>query len=320
MDQKLVKIGLLGIGKMGQNHLRNLNLLKNVEVSFIYDVNLELLKRTAENFGVRALQSEGELESALENSDGVIIVTPTFTHFDYFKKVCTHCKNIFIEKPLTDTLDTSREICERAKERDLRIAVGFIERYNPAISALKNLLSNGVRIFNADFVRTNKQSARITDVDVVMDLMIHDIDLALLFNGAVVEISAYGVVLGGSAELARAVLRHSNGAFSNILASRITEKRIRQISLTCENAYIDCNLLSKEVLINRQSVEQRLQNISIQSSVESIEVRPQEALFLELLAFAQTCRGEKTDQPNEKDGLSAMLVANKIQEQIYNRG
>ena len=96
MDRKIVKIGLLGIGKMGQNHLRNLNLLKNVEVSFIYDVNKELLEKSAKEFDVYALKDESELEDALANSDGVIIVTPTFTHFDYIQKVSDHIKNIFV--------------------------------------------------------------------------------------------------------------------------------------------------------------------------------------------------------------------------------
>ena len=86
MSNKIVQIGLLGIGKMGQNHLRNLNMLKNVEVSFIYDVNKELLEKTAKEFSLRALENESELENALSTSDGVIIVTPTFTHYDYIQK------------------------------------------------------------------------------------------------------------------------------------------------------------------------------------------------------------------------------------------
>ena len=173
----------------------------------------------------------------MQNSDGVIIVTPTFTHFDYIQKVSDHIKNIFVEKPLTDTLDTTQIIVDAARNKNLCIQVGFIERYNPAIAALRELLKNSPRIFSVDFVRTNKMSNRITDVDVVMDLMIHDIDLSLLFNGEAREVQAHGVVINGMIEYARAIITHKNGAFSTITASRITEKRIRQITATCEDMY-----------------------------------------------------------------------------------
>ncbi|MCI6217181.1 MAG: Gfo/Idh/MocA family oxidoreductase [Helicobacter sp.] len=321
MENKIIKIGLLGIGKMGQNHLRNLNMLKNVDISFIYDVNTELLVKTATDFGVPMLKNDDALEDALKNSDGVIIVTPTFTHFDYIKKVSAHTKNIFVEKPLTDTLDTTQIIVDAARENNLNIQVGFIERYNPAISALKELLKNSDRIFSIDFTRTNKMSSRITDVDVVMDLMIHDIDLSLLFNGEPQSIQAHGIIINGMIEYARAIIAHKNGAFSTITASRVTEKRIRQISVTCEDMYIDCNLLSKEVLVNKQTLEQHLHNISISSRSESIEIRAQEALLLELLDFANLCRSnskhKNSSLPNENDGKNAMLVANKIQQLIH---
>ncbi|MGX2984476.1 Gfo/Idh/MocA family protein [Helicobacter sp. 23-1048] len=321
MENKVVQIGLLGIGKMGQNHLRNLNMLKNVEVGFIYDVNKELLEKTAKEFSLKALHDESELESALSASDGAIIVTPTFTHYDYIQKVANHTKHIFVEKPLTDTLETTQTIVEIAKQKNLNIQVGFIERYNPAINTLKKLLKNSARIFNIDFTRTNKMSNRITDVDVVMDLMIHDIDLSLLFNGEVEEIHAHGVVMNGIIEYARANLTHKNGSFSTITASRVTEKRIRQISVTCEDMYVDCNLLSKEVLVNKQTLEQHLHNISISSRSESIEVRAQEALLLELLDFSEMVRGKtlQTRPPNEIDGKNAMLIASQIQKLIHQK-
>ena len=164
-------------------------------------------------------------------------------------------------------------------------------------------------------------SNRITDVDVVMDLMIHDIDLSLLFNGEVEEIHAHGVVMNGIIEYARANLLHKNGSFSTITASRVTEKRIRQISVTCENMYVDCNLLSKELLVNKQTLEQHLHNISISSRQESIEVRAQEALLLELLDFSEIARGKMPNPkpPNEIDGKNAMLIANEIQKLIHQK-
>ncbi len=315
---RIVKIALLGIGKMGQNHLRILSMLKDVEVTFIYDINEDACREISKKFNVKISTN---LDVDLPKCDGVIIVTPTFTHFDYINKVSDYVKNIFVEKPLTNTLESSQIILDLAKQKELNIQVGFIERYNPAIITLKNILHNTHKVINVDLIRTNKMSNRITDVDVIIDLMIHDIDLALNLNGEIDDIYAQGVVINGMIEYARAVLTHKNGAFSNIVASRITEKRIRQISITTDSEYIDCNLLSKEVFVNKQSVEQRFGNVSISSNTETIEVRAQESLLLELIDFISLCKGEaiKGHIPNQYDGMMAMKVAYKIQEQIHNK-
>lgn len=321
---KIIKIALFGIGKMGQNHLRILSMLKDVEVAFLYDANLELCESLSKSFGIKVLEN---LDEDLKDCDGAIIVTPTFTHFDYVNKVSDYVKNIFVEKPLTDTLDTTQIILDLAKQKSLNIQVGFIERYNPAIITLQNILRD-TKIVNIDFTRTNKMSSRITDVDVVIDLMIHDIDLALHFNGDIADIYAHGVVMEGMIEYARACIIHKNGAFSNIVASRITEKRIRQISVTTHNEYIDCNLLRKEVFVDKQSVEQRLDSVSISANTETIEVRGQESLFSELLDFVNLCKDSESHQtpsapsrinrPNQHDGMKAMQVAYKIQSLIHN--
>lgn len=318
---KPIRIALFGIGKMGQNHLRILSMLKDIEIAFIYDINEELCKEAAKKFKVRI---SNDLDSDLSKCDGAIIVTPTFTHFDYINKVSDYVKNIFVEKPLTNTLESSQMILNLANQKSLNIQVGFIERYNPAIIALKNILTNTNKIINIDLSRTNKMSNRITDVDVIIDLMIHDIDLSLNLNGDVKEIYAQGVVINGMIEYARAILTHKNGSFSNIVASRVTEKRIRQISITTDNEYIDCNLLSKEVFVNKQSVEQRFGNVSISSNTETIEVRAQESLLLELIDFILICKNQKPQDdsnppPNQYDGMKAMEIAYKIQEMIHKK-
>ncbi len=310
---RIIKIGLLGVGKMGQNHLRNLAMLKQVEIAFIYDFDKNICKQMSELYNVPVSTN---LDEDLQKVDGVVIVTPTFTHADYIKQVSKYVKNIFVEKPLTDTLESSKDIVKLAKDLDLNIQVGFIERYNSAVVAFKKVINNSKNIINIDFSRTNKVSSRITDVDVIIDLMIHDIDLALSINGKPIKIVSHGYVKDGMAEYARAIITHENGTFSNIVASRITEKRIRHISATCDDMYIDCNLLSKEVFVNKQSIEQYLDNVSISSKSETVDVRPQEGLLLELIDFIRLCQGEKVEVPNEKDGLLAMEVAIEIQRQI----
>ena len=313
MKNKTAKIGLLGIGVMGQNHLRNLSMLKQVEIAFIYDLDKQACDKISKIYDVPVSDN---LERDLKGVDGVIIVTPTFTHFDYIKLVSKYVKNIFVEKPLTSTLETSKEVAKLAKELNLKIQVGFIERYNPAVVALQNVISNSKNTIAIDFSRTNKVSSRITDVDVIMDLMIHDIDLALKFNGEVDKIYAHGYIKNQMIEYARAIITHKNGSFSNILASRITEKRTRNICVTCDDKYIDCNLLSKEIFVNKQTIEQYIDNVSISSKIEIVDVRPQEALLLELIDFAKLCNGDDIVVANERNGLAAIEVASVIQKEI----
>ena len=318
-------------------------MLKNVEIAFLYDVNIQLCEEMGALFGIPVSQ---DIESDLRHCDGAIIVTPTFTHFDYINKLSDCVKNIFVEKPLTNTLETTQIIVDLAREKSLNIQVGFIERYNPAVITLRQILSHSHKIINIDFIRTNKMSSRITDVDVVIDLMIHDIDLALQFNGDARDIYAHGVVINGMIEYARACIIHTNGAFSNIVASRITEKRRRQISVTTDSEYIDCNLLRKEVFVDKQSVEQRLDNVSISANTETIEVRGQESLLSELIDFVKMCEDSIKDstnhitgvdskannyttpplpqnapthnvRPNQNDGMKAMSIAHKIQHIIH---
>jgi len=317
MSAQPLRAGLIGLGNMGRNHLRVLSMLKNVDLRFIYDTDIAEAGELALRYGCRV---SADLDADLEMVDAVVLATPTSTHYDYIRRVSDHVPAIFVEKPLTDNLETSAGITELAKDKRLRIRVGFIERFNPAVQALKMVLDGTERVINIDFSRTNKVSSRITDVDVVTDLMIHDIDLALHLNGPAREVSAYGITEEGMIAFARATITHDNGSFSNITASRITEKRIRKISVTAADKYIDCNLLRKEVLINKQTLEQYYEKVSISSQEETIDVRPEEALLRELMAFVRYAGdGNAAGIPTEYDGYSAMKVAQEIRRIIGGR-
>ncbi len=313
--KNVLKIGLIGLGKMGQNHLRVLSMLKSVDLEFIFDLDIEMMNQLSKQYDVKASQT---LEEDLQKVDAVVIVTPTFTHYEYILKVSKFVKNIFVEKPLTDKLSTTNEIVQLAQKQNLNIQIGFIERFNPAIIELKKVLEHSVNIINIDFERTNKVSSRITDVDVITDLMIHDIDLALFLNGDFENVQSYGVIENNMIAFARATIKHKNGVYSNITASRITEKRIRQISATCDDMYIDCNLLKKEIVVSKQTVKQNYENVSLMSIEESINVQPQEALLSEHISFIKYCLENNNDVPKVKDAYNAMNIANIIQEQIWN--
>ncbi len=315
MARQAVRVGLIGLGKMGQNHLRVLAMLNSVQLVFIYDTDRELLARLAAANGVAAA---GDLTVALQGVDAVVICTPTSTHADYAQLAAPYVKSMLVEKPLADTLAASQRILALTGQRGIALQVGFIERFNPAVQQVKRILDQSGDAISADFTRTNKISARITDVDVVIDLMIHDIDLAMFLNGPVRDVNAHGVAEGGVIDFASAMLTHANGRFSRIQASRVTEKKIRAIQVTCRDMFIDCDLLRKEIIINKQS-EVRLaagEPYVITAVEQAVEVKPQEALLSELQAFAALCRGDNPDVPTGAAACDAMRVCEQIQAAI----
>jgi predicted dehydrogenase len=231
----------------------------------------------------------------------------------------THVRNIFVEKPLAATLEDAQAIAVFAKSTGLNVQVGFIERFNPAVQALKAVLERTDRVISLDFTRTNKVSSRITDVDVVTDLMIHDIDLALYLNGPAKSVAAHGFAHGSMIDFASALITHENGQFSRIQASRVTDKKIRQIEGTCVDMFVDCDLLRKEILINRQSEQRESGNLpyAISAIQEAVAVPPQEALLTQLQAFMANCHQPGAFSiPDIDAGVDAMKICKQIQMEV----
>lgn len=310
------QIGIIGLGRMGQNHVRVLSTLTGAQIAFVADADREKAERIADSIGVAV---PTDLDEAMASADGVIIASPTVTHDHYIRRAARRVRNIFVEKPLTSDLSSSEAIRDLAQAEGLNLQVGFIERFNPAVEQIKALLDKSSEVVSVDFVRTNKLSSRITDVDVVTDLMIHDIDLALHLNGPVSAVSAHGVATGRMIDFASALLTHENGRFSRIQASRITDQKMRRIQATCRDMFVDCELLRKEITISRQSeVEQRPgEPYKITAITEAVEVLPREALLLELQAFVASMSGvEMEGRPKAEEGLAAMIICDQIQDGI----
>ena len=307
-----VTIGLIGLGRMGQNHLRVLSLLAAADVCWVHDSDAEHGAAVAATAGVPHVTN---IETALDDVEAVVIASPTTTHDHYIRMAADRLEHIFVEKPITERLASSKEILDLVNARGIHMQVGLIERFNPGVVQMKLLLDRSEQVVSVDFIRTNKISARITDVDVVTDLMIHDIDLALHLNGPVTQVSAHGVAEGPMIDYAAALLTHANGRFSRIQASRITDKKMRSIQATCKDMFVDCELLSKEISISRHNeIEQRPgQPYRITRTEEMIEVQPREALQLELQAFLSGCRGEiSPDAPDAEAGVAAMMVCDQV--------
>jgi len=313
MQDTILKVGLIGLGSMGRNHLRVLSMLKGFELAFVADADAQVAANAGDAHDVPGVVDPTPL---LAYVDAVVICTPTVTHAHYIRLAAAHVKNIFVEKPLTATLDEAREIAALAEEKGLNLQVGFIERFNPAVLALKTVLERTERVISLDFTRTNKVSARITDVDVVTDLMIHDIDLALYLNGPARSVAAHGFAHGSMVDFASALITHENGQFSRIQASRVTDKKIRQITGTCVDMYVDCDLLSKEILIHRQSQLSESGSLpyAISAIQETVAIAPQEALLSEHQSFMAMCRNPATAQvPGIEASVAAMEICAQIQ-------
>ncbi len=310
-----LKVGLIGLGQMGQNHLRVLSLLKSVELAFVIDQDAELAVRLGRSHGV---PGSADLGLLLPLAEAVIIATPTKTHAPTIRRIAPLVRNIFVEKPMSETVAETRSLLEFASQNGLRMQIGFIERFNPAVQQLKRVLDESAGVISIDFTRTNKLSARITDVDVVTDLMIHDIDLALHLNGPVRTVTAHGVAHDAMIAFASALLTHENGRFSRIQASRITEKKIRTIQATCIDMFVDCELVRKELLVNRQSEIQQREGgpYTISSIEQTIQVPPQEALLSELQTFVSFCRGDDAAAPTPADALNAALICEQVQRAV----
>lgn len=315
MNAKPIRVGILGLGNMGKNHLRILSMLRSVDIAYIHDRDSGCLAAMADKYNVRAL---AEVPDDFEDVDALFVLTPTSTHADYIERALPHARNIFVEKPITQSLASTRALTQHIQAAGVPVQVGFIERFNPAVHVLKGLTSGSSGIINIDFSRTSKTSSRINDVDVITDLMIHDIDLAIHLNGPVRRVVAHGKAESDFVDFASATFVHESGAQSRLLASRITEKKRRLIEATCEDKFISCDLLRKEVFVNTQSFASKSKShYVVTSTEETVLVSQQEALLNEINEFIEACgSGDFSKVPTSTDSLAVMELAEEIHHQI----
>jgi len=235
-----VKIGVIGTGHLGRLHTRMINELEDAELSGVFDIDEEKSSVVASEFRTRKFEN---LEEAFENSDAVSIVTTTSTHYEIAKQALEFGKDVFVEKPITDKIWQAEELVVLAKKQKAILQVGHIERFNPALISLER--------FNLEpmFIQTDRLAQfnpRGTDVAVVLDLMIHDIDIILsLIKSKVKEIRASGVaVVSNNIDIANARIEFENGAVANVTASRISQKKMRKMRMFQRDAYISLDFIT----------------------------------------------------------------------------
>ncbi|TRW23398.1 Gfo/Idh/MocA family oxidoreductase [Flavobacterium zepuense] len=315
----MLKVGVLGAGHLGKIHLRLLNQSQKYELVGFYDPNSDNADKVAHEFGYKKFDTISELIQAV---DVVDIVTPTLSHYDCAIEVINAGKHLFIEKPIANTVAEAEEIMQLAKERNVKGQVGHVERFNPAFTATKHKIENPM------FIETHRLAEfnpRGTDVPVVLDLMIHDIDVILsVVKSKVQNIYASGVsVISDTPDIANARIEFENGCVANLTASRISMKNMRKSRFFQKDAYISVDFLDKvcEVVKMKDAPEvpgdfdmilQNAEGIKKQIYFDNPDVEANNAILDELETFADAINNNTTPVVTLEDGTEALRVAHRI--------
>lgn len=243
-----IKVAVIGAGMMGKNHMKTYKSLPGVELVGVYDIFSDAAKAAAETFGIKAFSS---MEEVAANVDAVSVVTTSVTHCNvgqFFLNKGIHC---LMEKPLACSEEECRILIDAAKANNVVLLVGHIEQFNPAVEQMHKILSDSTRIRSLTAQRMSAASGRITDVDVSMDLMIHDIEvIQSLVKSPVVNVNASAVKTSDQPEgknYITALVEFENGVTANLTASRITQARVRTLTVTTDTNYIDMDFINQSI-------------------------------------------------------------------------
>lgn len=318
-----LKVGVLGAGHLGKIHLRLLKQSEKYELMGFYDSDQENAKKVSQEFGYQSFDSVEELVSVC---DVVDVVTPTLNHFDCAEKIISEGKHIFIEKPIANTIEEAEKIITLAKKYNVKGQVGHVERFNPAFLAVRETITNPMFI---EAHRLAEFNPRGTDVPVVLDLMIHDIDVILsVVKSKVKHISASGaLVISQSPDIANARIEFENGCVANLTASRISLKNMRKSRFFQKDAYISVDFLDKKVEVVRMKdapenpgdFDMILQNAEGQKKqiyFENPEISANNAILDELEQFADAIINNTTPIVTLEQGTEALRIAKQITEKL----
>ncbi|MCB9283792.1 MAG: Gfo/Idh/MocA family oxidoreductase [Lewinellaceae bacterium] len=325
----MLKIGLLGVGHLGKIHLNCLSMIDGLfEVVGFFDPDDQHAEEASGRFGVPRFT---DLDRLLDAVDAVDIVTPTISHFELAKKVLLSGKHLFIEKPVTHTVAEAETLIQLQRETGLVAQVGHVERFNPAVLSLNGL---SVRPMFIEAHRLSLFNPRGTDVSVVLDLMIHDLDIVLsMVDSEVVAIHASGVpVVSDTPDICNARLEFANGCVANLTASRVSLKQMRKVRLFQKDAYISLDLLDKQAQVvrlfsdpgessagNGQLMELPTPNGKKWISIEMPAIEQVNAIKMELESFGQSILHHAPAKVPLEDGYEALKLADWINRDLLSR-
>jgi predicted dehydrogenase len=301
---KTLRVGVVGVGHIGKNHARLYAELAGGQFTAIYDTDRAVAQERGAEFRVKAM---GSLEEFAEQVDAASIATPTNTHFEIARELLSRGKHLLVEKPIADNTAHATELAELAASRGLVLQIGHVERFNPVLSALEK------RLTNPRFIEAHRLSPypnRSTDIGVVLDLMIHDLEIILhLVRSPVQTIDAVGVpVLSRGEDIANARLRFENGCVANITSSRISPEQMRKIRVFQENVYLSLDYQNQSGEMY-QRTPQGLQR-------EEVEIEHDEPLKRELAAFMECAATGRAPKVSGFQAAAALELAVEITRRI----
>ncbi len=305
MHETKVKVGVVGVGHIGREHARIYSRLPGVEMVGVYDIDTAIRRRIAQQYGIRAFES---LEEVAAQTDALSVATPTHTHFEIAQFFLQAGKHLLIEKPITDNLTQAESVVALAREKNLVLQVGHIERFNPALRALESQLTHPMFI---EAHRLSPYPGRSTDIGVVLDLMIHDLEIILhLVRSPILSVDAVGMpVLSVGEDIANARLRFANGCVANITTSRISPEKMRKIRVFQDDAYLSLDYQSQSGEVYRK--------VGPRITREKILVEKDEPLKLELAAFTQCVNEKRAPVVDGRKAADALEVAMQITKLIW---
>ncbi len=315
----MLKVGVLGAGHLGKIHLKLLNQSSKYDLVGFFDPFTENAQKVADEFGYKLFDSVSEL---INSVDVIDIVTPTLSHFDCAKEAIIEGKHVFIEKPITNTLEEAEALRTLASQHHIKGQVGHVERFNPAFTAVKDIIDNPMFI---ECHRLAEFNPRGTDVPVVLDLMIHDIDIILsVVKSKVKKVHASGVtVISETPDIANARIEFENGCVANLTASRISLKNMRKTRFFQKDAYISVDFFEKKSEVVKMKdvpenpdefamILQNAEGVKKQIYFDNPKVEPNNAILDELETFADAINNDTRPVVTLKDGTKALRVAHQI--------
>jgi predicted dehydrogenase len=305
---KKLRVGVVGVGHIGSNHARLYAEIPSAEFAAVYDIDSSKAAAVARKYNVKAAESVWEFGDMVEAAS---VATPTTTHYDVARSLLQCGKHILIEKPITESPREASELATMASAKNLILQVGHVERFNPVLRALEE------RMTNPRFIEAHRLSPypeRSTDIGVVLDLMIHDLEVILhLVRSPVQSIDAIGVpVLSKSEDIANARLRFENGCIANITSSRISFERMRKIRVFQQDAYLSLDYQNQTGEIYRRALGRITR--------DKVEVEREEPLKRELASFIECATTGREPRVSGFQATAALELAIKITEQISQNG
>jgi predicted dehydrogenase len=317
----MLKVGVFGVGHLGKFHLNNWKEIENVRIVGFYDPLDNVANEVAEKYGLTRFT---EIDELIDAADAVDIVAPTDRHFVICEKALRKSKHVFVEKPLAATMEEAHEIIKLVKEAGVKFQVGHVERFNPAYLAAQEYAINPMFI---EVHRLAQFNPRGTEVSVILDLMIHDLDIVLsLVKSPVKNIYASGVaVMTDTPDIANVRIEFNNGCVANLTSSRISMKKMRKIRLFQRDAYIGIDFLARktEIIKIKEETDSNVFSFDLETpkgkktiAIANPDIKENNAIKTELEAFVDAIVNDKPTVVSEVDGFLAMEVAHQILEKI----